>query len=265
MVVVAYRRVEARSELIGLASAPATGHGERKAIWRRFGMWLLLGLEFELAADIIGSVVSPTWQDIGGSGAIAVIRTFLNYFLEKDLEGVETPGDHAPVAPVEARGSHGHIHTDLPAATQLALDRTRLAHERTLMAWVRTSTSLISFGFTIYKFFQYLQRETDRPLPASALLGPAQFALMMIGIGLTALLLGHRGTPAAHAGAPDRVRPDAIFARRRRGVPHRRARHPRPAQRPAGLLISQYRDPARPPGVCRQGQRGRSAHRDGRQ
>ena len=53
-------------------------------------MWLLLGLELELAADIIGSVVSPTYE-IGRLGAIAVIRTFLNYFLEKDLE-------HAAVA-----------------------------------------------------------------------------------------------------------------------------------------------------------------------
>ena len=49
-------------------------------------MWLLLGLEFELAADIIRSVVAPTWADLGELGAIAVIRTFLNYFLEKDLE-----------------------------------------------------------------------------------------------------------------------------------------------------------------------------------
>ena len=49
-------------------------------------MWLLLGLEFELAADIIRSVVAPTWVDLVELGAIAVIRTFLNYFLEKDLE-----------------------------------------------------------------------------------------------------------------------------------------------------------------------------------
>ena len=53
-------------------------------------MWLLLGLEFSLAADIITSVISPTWQDIGELGAIAVIRTFLNYFLEHDLENAET-------------------------------------------------------------------------------------------------------------------------------------------------------------------------------
>jgi uncharacterized membrane protein len=55
-------------------------------VWRRFGVWLLLGLEFELASDIIRTVISPTWIDLGQLGAIAVIRTFLNYFLEKDLE-----------------------------------------------------------------------------------------------------------------------------------------------------------------------------------
>jgi uncharacterized membrane protein len=60
--------------------------GERKHIWLRFAVWLLLGLEFELAADIIRSVITPTWADIGKLGAIAVIRTFLNYFLEKDLK-----------------------------------------------------------------------------------------------------------------------------------------------------------------------------------
>ena len=60
-----------------------------RQIWQRFGVWLLLGLEFELAADIIRTVVSPTWQDIGELAAIAAIRTFLNYFLEKDVERAE--------------------------------------------------------------------------------------------------------------------------------------------------------------------------------
>jgi uncharacterized membrane protein len=70
-------------------------------------MWLLLGLEFELAADIIGSVISPTWKDIGELGAIAVIRTFLNYFLEKDLEQADRAGEagalEAPVVPPASR------------------------------------------------------------------------------------------------------------------------------------------------------------------
>jgi len=75
----------------------------RKKIWLRFGVWLMLGLEFELAADIIRSAISPTWVDIGQLGAIAVIRTFLNYFLEKDLDKyVEPASTEAPVR-VEAK------------------------------------------------------------------------------------------------------------------------------------------------------------------
>jgi len=62
------------------------GIAEKKQIWLGFGIWLLLGLEFELAADIVKTAVAPTWIDIGQLGAIAVIRTFLNYFLEKDVE-----------------------------------------------------------------------------------------------------------------------------------------------------------------------------------
>lgn len=63
----------------------------KKEIWVHFGMWLLLGLEFELGADIIRSAISPTWEQLGQLGAIAVIRTFLNYFLEKDIEKYAEP------------------------------------------------------------------------------------------------------------------------------------------------------------------------------
>jgi uncharacterized membrane protein len=60
--------------------------GTRKEILVRFGTWLLLGLEFELAADIIRTAISPSWNDIGQLAAIAAIRTVLNHFLEKDME-----------------------------------------------------------------------------------------------------------------------------------------------------------------------------------
>ena len=72
------------------------------------------------------------------------------------------------------------------ASTLLATDRTRLAHDRTLMAWVRTSTSLISFGFTIYKFFQYLREQNS--VPHDRVLGPREYALLMISVGVVALL-----------------------------------------------------------------------------
>jgi uncharacterized membrane protein len=103
VIVVTFGSLEAFLKLLWIGATPGATHGERKAIWRRFGMWLLLGLEFELAADIIGSVVSPTWQDIGELGAIAVIRTFLNYFLERDLENAEKSGER-PAPPIVPEG-----------------------------------------------------------------------------------------------------------------------------------------------------------------
>jgi len=62
---------------------------KRRQVFLRFGMWLILALEFELAADIVRSAISPSWSDIGQLGAIAAIRTVLNYFLERDIKEFE--------------------------------------------------------------------------------------------------------------------------------------------------------------------------------
>jgi putative membrane protein len=69
--------------------------------------------------------------------------------------------------------------------TLLAEDRTQLAHERTLMAWTRTATSLISFGFTIYTFFDNFGSKAA----SHKFLGAAHYALIMISIGLICLIL----------------------------------------------------------------------------
>lgn len=61
----------------------------RREIFVRFGSWIVLSLEFALAADIVRTAIAPTWDDIGRLGAIAVIRTFLNWFLEHDLEAMQ--------------------------------------------------------------------------------------------------------------------------------------------------------------------------------
>jgi len=61
-----------------------TGH-ERRDVWLRYARWLVAGLTFQLAADIIETSISPSWQQIGQVAAIAIVRTFLNYFLERDL------------------------------------------------------------------------------------------------------------------------------------------------------------------------------------
>jgi uncharacterized membrane protein len=52
----------------------------------RFGMWLALALEFQLGADILSTTIAPSLQALGQLALIAIIRTFLNYFLGKELE-----------------------------------------------------------------------------------------------------------------------------------------------------------------------------------
>ena len=55
-------------------------------IFRGFAGWLVLSLEFLVAADILKSAISPTWTEIGQLAAIVAIRTFLNYSLGHDLQ-----------------------------------------------------------------------------------------------------------------------------------------------------------------------------------
>jgi uncharacterized membrane protein len=50
------------------------------------GRSLALGIEFQLASDILSTAVSPTFDDIGMLGAIVAIRTVLNYFLAQEIE-----------------------------------------------------------------------------------------------------------------------------------------------------------------------------------
>lgn len=58
---------------------------ERRAVWLRYARWLVAGLTFQLAADIVESSVASDWTSVGRLAAIAAIRTFLNYFLERDV------------------------------------------------------------------------------------------------------------------------------------------------------------------------------------
>ena len=47
--------------------------------------FLALALEFQLGADILSTAIAPTWDQIGKLGAIAIIRTALNYFLMREM------------------------------------------------------------------------------------------------------------------------------------------------------------------------------------
>lgn len=57
--------------------------------------YLALALEFQLAADILSTAISPSWDQIGKLGAIAVIRTGLNYFLSREVREMAAQTDDA--------------------------------------------------------------------------------------------------------------------------------------------------------------------------
>lgn len=69
----------------------------------------------------------------------------------------------------------------------IAIENLRLAYERDLITWVQMALSLITFGFSMYKFFQYMH-ETNADLP-ERLLTPRTFGIVMISVGLVVLLL----------------------------------------------------------------------------
>ena len=74
---------------------------------------------------------------------------------------------------------------ELKTNDRMAVDRTRLAAERSLMAWIRTALSMIAFGFTIYKFLQALHEQS--PVPVLRPNAPRNVGLLLVGIGTFAV------------------------------------------------------------------------------
>lgn len=101
-------------------------------------------------------------QDAGGAN-----RQFKNRIGNSLLLGLEFPMD---------------------ASTRFSFERTLLSHERTVMSWVRTATSLITFGFTLYKFFELDPGTAARPR-AQHVISARTFAMVMIASGLFSLLV----------------------------------------------------------------------------
>jgi len=65
---------------------------------------IALGIEFQLASDVLGTAVSPTFEQIGRLAAIAGIRTLLNYFLAQEIERAERMQRQGLLAPVDDEG-----------------------------------------------------------------------------------------------------------------------------------------------------------------
>ena len=74
------------------------------------GRFLELGLEFQLASDVLRTAIAPSFREIGQLAAVAAIRTALNYFLARELkeesEQVRAQRERrTPSAPGDGAGS----------------------------------------------------------------------------------------------------------------------------------------------------------------
>jgi uncharacterized membrane protein len=87
LIVILFGTAQVVIDLLRGAFDGASGRAYR-TIWLRYGRWLVAGLTFQLAADIIETSITTEWEAVARIAAVAVIRTFLNYFLERDLTEV---------------------------------------------------------------------------------------------------------------------------------------------------------------------------------
>lgn len=95
LLAIAAGAVEAALRAPSLVTHPGD-HAIKTTAWVRLARWLLLALEFALAADIADTAIAPTWDDIGQLAAIAAIRTLLNLFLKRDLAEARDARREAP-------------------------------------------------------------------------------------------------------------------------------------------------------------------------
>ena len=98
------------------AAIKPLGNQEARKVWLRYARWLVAALTFQLAADIIETSVTTSWQTIGRLGAIAIIRTFLNYFLERDVEQQQESKTAIAANKPSAAPVHGVAKAEPPAA-----------------------------------------------------------------------------------------------------------------------------------------------------
>ena len=80
-------------------------HADFNAIRLTLARYLALALEFQLGADILSTAVAPSWQEIGKLGAIAVIRTGLNFFLSREMKEEQQIEKHESSAVEKAKGN----------------------------------------------------------------------------------------------------------------------------------------------------------------
>ena len=86
IVIVAFGSARAVVNIARGAFASHPGMADQRAEWLDYARWLVAALTFQLAADIVATSFAPTWDELGRLVLVAVVRTFLSYFLDREME-----------------------------------------------------------------------------------------------------------------------------------------------------------------------------------
>ncbi|HEY4202069.1 MAG TPA: DUF1622 domain-containing protein [Devosiaceae bacterium] len=100
LVVVVLATIEAFWRGLAVLFRPSASNHDRREVWLRYARWLVAGLTFQLAADIIETSITSDREALFRIAVVALVRTFLNYFLERDV--AEVRGRQRPATTDEA-------------------------------------------------------------------------------------------------------------------------------------------------------------------
>ena len=84
--VIAIGAIEAVIDIVRVIARSNATNEDRRAVWLKFARWLVAGLTFQLAADVVNTSFDPSWDELGRLAAIAAIRTFLSFFLDREVD-----------------------------------------------------------------------------------------------------------------------------------------------------------------------------------
>jgi uncharacterized membrane protein len=91
VVIVAFGSIQAVFNIARTAFAAQSGAAEQRAVWLDYARWLVAALTFQLGSDIVATSFAPTWDELGRLAVVAVVRTFLSYFLDREMEHAAGP------------------------------------------------------------------------------------------------------------------------------------------------------------------------------
>ena len=86
ILIVAIGSVKALVDIVRNMLASRGGHVAKRLVSLDYGNWLIVGLTFQLAADVVSTSFAPTWDELGRLAVVAGIRTFLSYFLDYEMD-----------------------------------------------------------------------------------------------------------------------------------------------------------------------------------